>query len=235
MKSKTFCYLAIFIFVLSNFSYSQSTDSGFPKTKSKSCYEIMKEQQECGQKSNLVLSLSGGFAGLFEKTTRPNGFNIQADVLYPVSEYLALNLGINVTQFPEFHYSSVSKINDTIYNTLDGNEGNLTLINFIPGLSFGILRNESKWNYYLTAGFTFGISRISSGNLKSYFTNNAYQGKTYSYESESIYIYGGYISGRLSYRISNQFRIFTEPSIISRWKLGGESTYNINGGISLNL
>jgi hypothetical protein len=235
MKAKTFCYLAIFIFVLSNLSYSQSTDSGFPKTKSKSCYEIMKEQSGDEQKSNFVLSLSGGFAGIFEKTTRPNGFNIQADILYPVSKYLALNLGINLTQFPEFHYSYVSQINDSIYNNIDGNEGNLTIINFTPGLTFGIIEAESKLNYYLTAGFTFGISTISSGNSKSHFTNNAYQERIFSYGTESIYIYGGYISGRLSYKISNHFRIYTEPSIFSSWKLSGESNYHINGGISLNL
>ena len=125
MKAKTFCSLAVLISLLSTVSFSQSIDFNAPKIKGKACYEITKEQSSSEKKSNLVLSLSGGYAGLFNESSRPNGFNIQADVLYPISEYFALNISINYTQFPGYHYDEYEvkyngAINDTVYTRYFG-------------------------------------------------------------------------------------------------------------------
>jgi len=235
MKAKTFCSLAVLISLLSTFSYSQSADSNAPKTKSKSCYEIMKEQSVDGQKSKLVFSLSGGYAGLFKESSRPNGFNIQADVLYPVSEYFALNLGVNFSQFMGYHYEYNTNIYDTVYEKGIGDVGKITQINLMPGMSFGNINGNSKINYYITAGLSLGLCRHGIGN--DFITSNFSGLNTYSgtHGPNYYFDYGVFASGRISYKVSDRFGIFVEPTAFSDWKDSEESNYRINGGISLNL
>ena len=96
----------------------------------------MMKEQSGNEKSNLVLSLSGGYAGLFKESGRPNGFNIQADLLYPVSEYFALNIGINYTQLPGYHYDEYevkynSAINDTVYTHYFGDYSTISHIQLL--------------------------------------------------------------------------------------------------------
>jgi hypothetical protein len=230
MKAKTFCCLAVLIFLLSNLSYSQSTDSGFPK--SKSCYATMKELSGDEQKSNLVLSLSGGYAGLFKESSRPNGFNIQADLLYPVSKFFAMNFSFNYVQFPGYRTQSRIQINDSTINTLTANRGVLYHINMTSGISFGNINRDSKLNYYLTAGLGIGYS-ILGNSINSNSINNSVFSEV-KYKTETIFIIGAFTSGRFSYKIAEKYRIFIEPSVYT-WTLDGEDNYHINGGISINL
>jgi len=238
MKAKTFCSLAILISLLSNLSYSQFTDSNFPRTKSKACYEITKEHQESELKSNLVLSIGGGFAGLFKETNRPNGFNIQADVLYPVSEYFAFNLGLGFTQFPGFHFDYSDVIysgNDTIYSRIYGDNPITSFVYFTPGVSFGNVSRNSKLNYYITAGFTVGISRDGQGYFNYTNTFNVPQNQSSTVEPSYDFNLGGFVSGRISCKASDKLNVFIEPSAFSNWSDSYFSNYHINGGISLNL
>jgi len=62
MRTKTFVCFAMLITFISTLSFSQSADSNSPKTKGKSCYEIVKSQTD---NSDFVLSIGGGFTGLF--------------------------------------------------------------------------------------------------------------------------------------------------------------------------
>jgi hypothetical protein len=228
MKAKTFCSLAVLIILLSTISYSQTLDA--PKIKGKACYDLMKEQSEC-DKSNIVLSIGGGFAGLFEKRGRPNGFNIQADLLYPVSKYFALNIGLNFVRFPESINKYSFIINDSI-NTSTGNNGILYHVNIAPGISFGNISRDSKFNYYITAGFGFGYSILGERTYYKSINNSVISEETYKAEASSNF--GIFSSGRFSYRIANKYNVYIEPSVYG-WSMSGESNYHINGGISLNL
>jgi hypothetical protein len=232
MKAKAFCSLAVLITLLSTISYSQTTNT--PKTKGKTCYELMKEQSGC-EKSNLVLSLSGGYSVLFRDTGYPNGFNIQADVLYPLSESFAFNLGVNFSQFPGYHYEFNHKLNDTFYVKGYGNIEKLTQINLMPGVSFGNLNSNSKFNYYITAGISLGL--CSNGIASDYNTTNSPNVVIIppSYGLKYYVDFGVFASGRISYKVSDRFRIFLEPTAFSDWKESYESNLRINGGISLNL
>jgi hypothetical protein len=191
------------------------------------------------EKSSATFSLGAGFAGLFKETSRPNGFNIQADILYPVSEYFALNIGINYTQFPGYHYdySDIhynSVINDTVYTRYFGDYSTISHIQFTPGVSFGNITRESKFNYYLTAGLTIGINREGKGILNMTSTYSV-QNNSLTIEPSYHFNLGGFISGRISYKVSDKFNIYIEPSAFSNWSDSYFSNYHINGGISLNL
>jgi hypothetical protein len=234
MKAKTFCSLAILITLLSNSSYSQSTDSNAPKTKGKACYELMKEQSGC-EKSNIVLSLSGGYAVLFRDTGFPNGFNIQADVLYPISDNFALNLGVNFSQFLGYHYAFNVILHDTFYVKGTDNVGKFTQINLMPGVTFGKISDNSKFNYYITAGISLGLCRHAVSS--SYITTNSPSLVIIPRSLDPDYYvdFGVFASGRISYKVSDRFRIFVETTAFSDWNEGYESNLRINGGISLAL
>lgn len=233
MKAKTFCSLAVLILLLSTISYSQTDNS--PVNKNKACYEIMKEQSGNDKKSDLVLSLSGGYAVLFRDTGYPNGFNIQADVLYPISDNFALNLALNFSQFPGYHIEYNYNFYDTFYVKGYSNIEKLTQINLMPGVSFGNLNSNSKFNYYITAGISLGL--CSKGIASDYITTNSpsFVIIPHSYGLKYYFDIGGFISGKISYKVSDRFRIFLEPTAFSDWKDSYESNLRINGGISLNL
>ena len=232
MKAKAFCSLAVLILLLSTISYSQTTDS--LKPKGKACYDLMKEQSEC-EKSNIVLSLSGGYAVLFRDTGFPNGFNIQADVLYPISENFALNLAVNFSQFPGYHYDFNHNFYDTFYVKGYGNIEKLTQINLMPGVSFGNLNSNSKFNYYITAGISLGL--CSNGIASDYVTTNSPSAVIIppSYGLKYYVDFGVFASGRISYKVSDRFGIFLEPTAFSDWHESYESNLRINGGVSLAL
>ncbi|MCX6156513.1 MAG: hypothetical protein NTY74_00860 [Ignavibacteriae bacterium] len=232
MKAKAFCSLAVLILLLSTISYSQTTDA--PKIKGKTCYELMKEQSEC-KKSNIVLSLSGGYAVLFRDTGYPNGFNIQADVMYPLSESFAFNLGVNFSQFLGYNYEFNHNFYDTFYVKGYDTIGKFTQINLMPGVSFGNLNSNSKFNYYITAGISLGLCRHAVSS--TYITTNSpsYVIFPRSLEPDYYVDFGVFASGRISYKVSDRFRIFLEPTAFSDWKESYESNLRINGGVSLNL
>jgi len=232
MKAKAFCSLAVLITLLSTISYSQTIDA--PKIKGKACYDLMKEQSEC-EKSNIVLSLSGGYAVLFRDTGFPNGFNIQADVLYPLSESFALNLAVNFSQFLGYNYEFNHKLNDTFYVKGSDTIGKFNQINLMPGVSFGNLNSNSKFNYYITAGISLGLCRHAVS--RTYITTNAPSVVIFPRSLEPDYYvdFGVFASGRISYKVSDRFGIFLEPTAFSDWSEGYESNLRINGGISLNL
>jgi hypothetical protein len=235
MKAKAFCSLAVLILLLSTISYSQTTDA--PKIKGKACYDLMKEQSEC-EKSNIVLSLSGGYAVLFRDTGYPNGFNIQADVMYPVSENFALNIGINYTRFPGYHfdYSNVAyTVSDTVYSHIYGDNPITSFVYFTPGVSYGNVSRNSKFNYYVTAGFIVGISRDGRGYYNYTSTFNNSQNKSESVDPSYDFNLGGFVSARISYKVSDKLNVFIEPSAVSNWSDSYFSNYHLNGGISLIL
>lgn len=232
MKAKTFCSLAVLMLLLSTISYSQTLDA--PKIKGKACYDLMKEQSE-REKSNIVLSLSGGYAVLFRDTGFPNGFNIQADVLYPFSESFALNLAVNFSQFPSYHYEFNHKLNDTFYVKGSDTIGKFNQINLMPGVSFGNINSNSKFNYYITAGISLGLCRHAV--TSSYMTTNYPNLVSYPPPNTPQYYidFGVFASGRISYKLTDRFGIFLEPTAFSDWHESYESNFRINGGISLNL
>lgn len=236
MRTRTFVCFAVIITFISTLSFSQSTDSNAPKIKVKSCYEIMKNQTD---NSEFVLSIGGGFTGLFNKYNRPNGFNIQTDIIYPVENYFALNIGLAFTQFPGYHYDDSkvyynTAINDTVYSRFFGDYATISLIHITPGVSFGNINMNKKLNFYLTAGLTIGIDREGQGihNITS----------TYTLENDSLTIkpsyrfkLGGFVSGRISYKVSQKLNIFIEPALLSEWSDNSFSNYHINGGVSIAL
>ena len=227
MKAKAFCSLAVLIILLSTISYSQTLDA--PKIKGKACYDLMKEQSECEQR--MIFSLGGGYAGLFEETSRPNGFNIQADVLYPVEDYFALNLGLSLTHFPGYYFKDSYISYDMELVNYWGDAGAINQLHILPGVSFGNFNRTNKFNYYLTAGLTLGVSRESEGTYNdSYLPLNVNVIKP-SYD----FSIGGFVSGRISYKVSDKLNIFIEPAAVSNWSDNTFSNYHINGGVSLNL
>ncbi len=232
MKAKAFCSLAVLILLLSTISYSQTENS--PVNKNKSCYEIMKEQSGNDKKCDLLLSLSGGYAGLFKESSRPNGFNVQADVLYTTSDYFGFNLGVNFSQFQGYQYNYNYLLHDTVYVKGNGETEKFMQINLMPAVSVGNIKNSSKFSYYITAGFSLGLCKhgIGSGTVTS---NDPALNSSSSYGPDYYFDYGGFISGRVSYKATNKISIFVEPTAFSDWKESYESNYRINGGISLNL
>lgn len=214
MKAKTFCSLAVLILLLSTISYSQTLDA--PKSE---------------QYSEYVLSIGGGFVGFFNETKRPNGFNIQADLLYPVEDYFALNLGLSLTHFAGYYFKDSYISYDMEPVTYWGDAGAMNQLHIIPGVSFGNFNRLNKLNYYLTAGLIIGASRESEGTFSdSYLPLNVNVIKP-SYDL-SI---GGFVSGRISYKVSDKLNIFIEPAAVSNWSDNTFSNFHINGGVSLNL
>lgn len=188
-------------------------------------------QYDKAVKSSPLLSLSGGYAGLFKESSRPNGFNVQADVLYPVSGNFALNLGLGFTHFSGYYFKDTYTSYDMELVTYWGDAGAINQLHFLPGVSFGNFSRLNKLNYYLTAGFALGVSRESEGTYSdSYLPLNVNVTKA----SYDISI-GGFVSGRISYKVSDKLNIFIEPAAFSNWSDNAFSNYHINGGVSLAL
>ncbi|MCX6156514.1 MAG: hypothetical protein NTY74_00865 [Ignavibacteriae bacterium] len=231
---------AIFVILISLMSttlFAQS--SGINDNINREIFEFSTKQSVNPVKFSPTFSIGAGYDGLFEKTSRPNGFNIQADVLYPVSENFALNIGINYSQFPGYHYDEYevkynSAINDTVYTHYFGDYSAITHIQFTPGVSFGNINRYSKFNYFVTAGLTIGINREGKGILNMTSTYSP-QNNSLTIEPSYHFNFGAYASGRISYKVSDKFNIFIEPAAVSNWSDNAFSNYHLNGGVSLAL
>jgi len=95
---------------------------------------------------------------------------------------------------------------------------------------------NNKLNFYITAGLTLGIFREGQGyhNITSIYNNNTQNesgttGPSYGFQM------GGFVSGRISYKISRKLNVFVESAALSDWTDNTFSNYHINGGVSLNL
>lgn len=224
MNAKTFCSLAVLITLLSTISYSQTTNSITSKSE---------------QKSEYVISLGGGYVGFFSETKRPNGFNVHVDLLYPDSDYFAFNIGINYSQFPGYHYDDYvvyynAFTNDSIHIRSYGDAATISHLQLTPGVSFGNIKINNKFNYYLTAGLTVGVNRSGQSSYYISSSHGSTQVQTGTYEPNYSFKLGGFVSGRISYKISDKLNIFIEPSALSEWSGGSDfANYHINGGVSV--
>jgi len=219
----------IFISMISTSLFSQT--SGNNDNLNRDIFNLSTKQSLIQEKSSATFSIGAGYAGLFKESSRPNGFNIQADLLYPVEDYFALNLGLGFTHFPGYYFKDSYISYDMEPVTYWGDAGAMNQLHIIPGVSFGNFSRLKKLNYYLTAGLTLGVSRESEGTFSdTYLPLNGNVIKA----SYDISI-GGFVSGRISYKVSDKLNIFIEPAAFSNWSDNTFSNYHINGGISLNL
>lgn len=232
MKAKAFCSLAVLILLLSTISYSQTTDA--PKIKGKACYDLMKEQSECDQR--MIFSLGGGYAGYASANSKPNGFNIQADVLYPVSKSFGINIALNYVQFQGYKHTNYLKTTDSTYANSYSNPVTHNHINLLAGISYGNTDKNCLLNYYVTAGIGLGLSSQGQIYYKEFrgINNGTYEYSTETLPAESLFMAGVYASGRISIKLSHLLRFYAEPSIYT-WTISGESNYHINGGVSIAL
>jgi hypothetical protein len=199
--------------------------SGINDNINRDIFELSTKISPKQEKSSATFSIGAGYAGT--NVERPDGFNIQLDLIFPVTTYLAINGSFNYARFPRYNTTR-------FYGPQNGDylidHGELNHVTLSPGLSFGNFKYKDKFNYFITAGFALGLGSVG----KTIYTNM--NGVTINTSSGGILdIIGILTSGRISYKISKQFQLFLEPSYYTVWSDDGKSNYHINGGVSLNL
>lgn len=213
----------ILISLTSTTLFAQS--SGITNNINSDIFELPTKLSLKQEKSAATISIGAGYAGTSE--ARPGGFNIQLDLIFPVTTYLAINGSFNYAGFPRYETTQ-------FYGSQNGNylidHGELSHVTLSPGLSFGNFKHIDKFNYFITAGFTLGVATYGKTN----YTNS--NGVTINTSSGgAANLIGILLSGRVSYKISKQFQLFLEPSSYLIWSDDGESNYHINGGVSISL
>jgi hypothetical protein len=187
-------------------------------------------------KSSPTFSIGAGYAGYASENGRPNGFNIQADVLYPVSKSFGINIALNYVQFQGYKHTNYLKTTDSTYANSYSNPVTHNHINLLAGISYGNTDKNCLLNYYVTAGIGLGLSSQGQIYFKEFrgINNGTYEYSTETLPAESLFMAGVYASGRISFKLSHLLRFYAEPSIYT-WTISGESNYHINGGVSLAL
>jgi opacity protein-like surface antigen len=208
----------ILISMMSSTLFAQS--SGINGNINRDIFNLSTKQSPKQEKSSATLSIGAGYAGTATKVKRPDGFDIQLDLIFPVTTYLAINGSINYARFPRYIDETRSTVNN----------GELTYVTLTPGLSIGNFMYNDKFNYFITTGFALGLGSVG----KTIYSD--FNGDTVHISSGGpADITGVLISGRISYKLSKQFQIYLEPSYYTVWSDDGKSNYHINGGVSLNL
>jgi len=221
--------IVILISLISTSLFSQSSEIN--EFKGPNNHDFMSMQSDSTSKSGPLFSIGGGYAGFSSTKNRPNGFNVQIDIIHPVATFLAINVAFDVVHYLTSYENKESiTSNGTIYTTYY-NYGDANYLIFFPGLSFGNLNRDSKFNYFITAGFSIGIGFFGE-TIYLLSSNSPYSNKIQ--ESAGL-LKGIFASGRVSYKLSPQIQIFVEPNIYTIGSEDSNFNYHINGGISLNL
>lgn len=204
---------AITISLISTTLFSQS--SGITNNINSDIFELPTKLSLKQEKSAATFSIGAGYAVTSE--TRPGGYNIQLDLIFPVNTYLALNGSFNYARFPR--YTSTE-----FYGSQNGNylvdHGEVNYVTISTGLSYGNFKQIDKINYFITTGFALGFGSYAKTN--------------YNHGGMSTLL-GILLSGRVSYKISKQFQLFLEPSTYIIMSDDSETNYHINGGVSIAL
>lgn len=213
MNKQIAVIFAITISLISTTLFPQS--SGNNNNANNDIIELSPTISPKQEKSDATISIGAGYAGA--SATRPGGFNIQLDLIFPVTTYLAINGSINYASFPRYTTTE-------FYGYQNGNylidHGEVNYVTLSTGLSYGNFKQIDKFNYFITTGFALGFGSYAK-------TNNIHGGISN--------LFGILLSGRVSYKISKQFQLFMEPSTYIILSDDSESNYHINGGVSIAL
>jgi len=217
--------IVILISLISSTLFSQS--SGINDNKNQDSFILSTKLSLKQDKSSATFSIGGGYAGTATKVKRTDGFDVQLDLIFPVTTYLAIYGSLNYARLPRYYTTH-------FYGTQNGDylidHGEYNYVTLSPGLSFGNFKYKDKFNYHITVGFASGMGSIG----KTIYTKMS--GVTVNTSSGGLIgIIGLLFSGRISYKISEQFQVFLEPSSYTIWSDDGESNYHINGGMSFAL
>ena len=215
---------AIFVITISLMSatlFAQS--SGINDNINRDIFEFSTQISPKQEKSSATFSIGAGYAGLTSKGSQPNGFDVQLDLIFPVTTYLAINGSFNYAGFPKYQTQSAN---------IRFDHGALTCLALSPGISFGNFRKNDKFNYFVNAGFPIGFATaertiytdINTGNVINYGHGGLRS------------IFGVLISGRALYKLSEIHQIFIEPAYYANFGSDSADPYfHINAGISLSL
>lgn len=214
---------AIFVIIISLLSatlFAQS--SGINDNINRDIFGLSTKISPKHEKSSATFSIGAGYAGLTSKGSQPNGFDVQLDLIFPVTTYLAINGSFNYAGFPKYETSDGALI---FY------KGTQTNLNLSPGISFGNFSKNDKFNYFISAGLSL-LSETTGANSIVRISDGQILDKRNGWVNMSI---GALISGRVSYKVSKQFQLFLEPGYNTVWSDEADSYYHINGGVSIAL
>jgi hypothetical protein len=221
---------AIFVILISMINtslFSQSFENN--DYINREFFNLPTKQLLIQEKSSATFSIGAGYAVNMRKSEIPDGSDVQLDLIFPVTSYLAINGSFNYAGFPKYQ---TTKFYGYPGGDLLFDHGTQTNITLSPGISFGNFRKDNKFNYFITAGFAVGFGTSGSSSVTQ--INN---GQILNHESGGLLeIVGILTSGRVSYKLSQQYNVYIEPLIYAL--LGSDSAgsnYHINAGVSISL
>jgi len=215
----------ILISLISTISFSQSSEVN--DNINQYIFGLSTTQSVKPEKSSATFSIGAGYAGLTSNSSRPGGFDVQLDLIFPVTTYLAISGSFNYARFPGYQTTQFYGPQNGDYLIDNGAQTNVSLS---PGVSFGNFKFKDKFNYFVTAGFVIGM-----GTTNGYTVTSIRNGEVLNHENGGLLeIMGILTSGRVSYKLSRIFQVYIEPSVYNL--LGTDSAgsnYHINGGVSI--
>jgi len=219
--------IVILISLISTSLFSQSY--GINDNLNQDIFDLSTTQSLIQEKSPATFSIGAGYAGCINKSKIPDGFDVQLDLIFPVTTYLAISGSFNYARFPGYQTIKFYGYQNGDYLFDNGAQTNVSLS---PGVSFGNFRFKDKFNYFVTAGFVIGM-----GTTNGYTVTSIRNGEVLNHENGGLLeIMGILTSGRVSYKLSRIFQVYIEPSVYNL--LGTDSAgsnYHINGGVSIAL
>lgn len=216
---------AIFVITISLISTSLlAQSSGISDNINRDILELSTKLSMKQEKSSATFSIGAGYAGLTSKGSKPNGFDVQLDLIFPVKSYLAINASFNYAQFPKYQTQSAN---------IKYDHGALFYLALSPGISFGNFRLKDKFNYFVTTGFIIGFT----GSEKTVYTDiNTGNILNYGHGTVIPIMAGLMTSGRALYKLSEMYQIFIEPAYYVNFGSDNADPYfHINAGVSIAL
>jgi len=182
--------IVILISLISTILFSQSSEINEFKSQKFNFYPSKHKVKQ--EKSSSVFSLGIGLAGL---STQRIGFDVQTDLIFPVTTYLAINASFNYARFPKYQTQS---------GIIRYDYGVLTHLALSPCLSFGNFKLNDKFNYFVTTGFAIGFAYAERTVYTDINTGNVINSGAVNLPTT---IFGILISGRVSYKLSEMFHV----------------------------
>jgi len=166
-----------------------------------------------------------------------NGFNISGDALIKTSDNFGFRFDLSYLHtFGKSYsgYSYYSSYDTSSYGSSTDYAG-LNLLSVRTGILFGSMSRNDPFNFYIYLGLGFGWT-FNSNNI--YYNTRTKNGVTTTSQYESSnkddFLFGAHTQIRLSYKVSQKYMLFVEPSI-QYWSTNIERIYGINSGITFLL
>ena len=174
-----------------------------------------------------------GDRGPNEPVETYSGINVQAGLIYKISDYIATDMSLSYLHlFGKTIESTFGVPDGTYYIKWTNNYGDANDVYCKTGISFGYLKSESPVNFYLSMGIIFGFEFADEDIFKEYqYIRNVeynYQGAN---DRGSNFRFGVYGNARFSCRLSDKMSIISEAGVNSMGeKTGFFENYSVGVG-----